>query len=241
MARHDWALIAAPDLLDRPLAENAHAKFSTSLDGGRNSIAHRMRYDARHPVVDVLAVTQPDALRDSRGHVDGFYSDGLEGAETAVHRLEDAPDGLAWWARSASIWQGIQTTRYTGWLQNRPRKALGLVREVEPSEDEPEWSTVGTYRLLNTSDAGARVERWTPGVSVGASGWVDAHTYEQTWHGDHVQLLPPAAVSSSWAWSDALRPLVVAGPPAAWLAVFAPRPVEPPVPSWQDLAWSAEQ
>lgn len=215
VARHRWARIAAPDLDARPFGENVHVKFSTALEGGRNSIAHRMRYDARHPVVDLLAVTEPAALRDTRRQVDGFYTADLEGAEIAVHRLDSNPEGLEWWCRSAQIWQGIQTTRYTGWLVNSTRKKLGLIREVEEETEHPEWSTVGVYRVHQLGAQGVTVERWNQNGR-----------YEQVWHGDHVQLLPPASVSSTWTWNNDLRPERKAGPPEAWLKVFEPRPFE---------------
>jgi hypothetical protein len=214
VARHRWAVKLIRRSGGAPLAENAHVRYSTHLTGGRSSLSHRLRYDSRASVVDVLAVTASDQLRAAKR---AFWADdlpddpdevALDGL-TQVVRLLDNPVGLAWWVNAAHIWQGIQTIRYTGWLNNRIRAQLGLVREQPDPEDGPDWFSVGSYRLLTFDSGGVEVERWREGKR-----------YVQHWHADHVQLLPPPVKSSRWLWDDSIRPERMVGPPTSWLAYF---------------------
>jgi hypothetical protein len=214
VSRHRWV----KKLINRtgvaPLAENVHVKFSTNLTGGRNSLSHRLRYDSRSSVVDVLSVTASDQLRQAKKALWGDESaDDSEEQQldelVQVQRLLDHPSGLAWWVNTAHLWQGIQTTRYTGWLVNRMRAELGMVREKPDPDEEPDWASIGVYRLLTMDDGGVQIERWREG-----------QRYSQHWHGDHVQLLPPPAKSARWRWNDEVRPERVSGPPIAWLHRF---------------------
>ncbi len=214
VSRHCWAVKLIRRSGGLPLAENVHVRYTTRLTGGRSSLSHRLRYDSRSSVVDVLAVTASDELRAAKRALwaDDLPDDPEELALdslTQVVRLLDNPVGLAWWVNAAHIWQGIQTTRYTGWLNNRIRAQLGLVREKTDPEDAPDWASVGSYRLLTFDGGGVEVERWREGKR-----------YVQHWHADHVQLLPPPVKSSRWLWDDSIRPERVAGPPASWLAQF---------------------
>lgn len=215
LARHRWVSKLIRRSGGVPLAENAHVRYSTRLTGGRSSLSHRLRYDSRASVVDVLAVTASEQLRAAKRALwaDDLPDDPEELALdslTQVVRLLDNPVGLAWWVNAAHIWQGIQTTRYTGWLNNRIRAQLGLVREKPDPEDGPDWSSVGSYRLLTFDTGGVEVERFREGKR-----------YVQHWHSDHVQLLPPPVKSSRWLWDDTIRPERLAGPPASWLAHFS--------------------
>ncbi len=214
VASHRWSKELIQLSGGAPLAENAHVRYTTRLTGGRSSLSHRLRYDSRASVVDVLAVTASDELRAAKRALwaDDLPDDPEELALdslTQVVRLLDNPLGLAWWVNAAHIWQGIQTTRYTGWLANRIRAQLGLVREKADPEDAPDWASIGSYRLLTFDSGGVEVERWREGKR-----------YVQHWHADHVQLLPPPVKSSRWLWDDTIRPERVAGPPASWLAQF---------------------
>lgn len=210
---HRWAarlvrapLSGGPQSSDR-WQPNAHVRFTQGPDG--QGYRHRLRYDARTSVSDVLALCLPDEVKASRleheallgeEHLDVAFDQLVSDvAEVACH------PGLELWVHRASIWQKVQTVRYTGWLVNAARKSLGLLRDE--SDSEAEWASVGLYRLLDAESVVVNVERWS---STG-------RRVEQ-WHQSHVQLLPGPAAVTSWCWSDAVRPLRRAGPPAAWLA-----------------------
>lgn len=202
---HRWARAAGVT----SWAPNAHVRFTTTAEG--SGYRHRARYDVRSPVSDLLKMVEPAALRDARnlhGEVlDDTESEALEAAWVDVSELanSDNAEALSWWVHAAQFWQSVQTLRYTGWLVNSARKSLGLLKTV--SEGEPEWSSVGLYRLLDVSGLGVRVERF--GV---------AGRREELWHGDHVDLLPPPSVAKGYYWNDAIRPEIKAGPPAAWIS-----------------------
>jgi hypothetical protein len=211
VSRHFWVKKLIRRTGGVVLSENVHVKFSTRMTGGRNSLSHRLRYDTRSSVVDVSSVTASDQLRQAKkalwgdGVVDDLEEQQLDEL-TQVQRLLDNPAGLEWWINAAHLWQGIQTTRYTGWLVNRMRAELGMVREKPDLDENPDWSSVGLYRLLTMDSGGVQVERWREGKR-----------YLQHWHGDYVQLLPPPTKSARWCWDDVIRPERVSGPPVAWL------------------------
>jgi len=185
--------------------QNAHVRFTQQREG--QGYAHRLRYDGRTSVADLLQLVTPDVLRDAgQLHAGLLGEDELERAAVDVGEVACNDDGLRWWVHAAQVWQGVQTVRYTGWLVNSARKSLGLLKDLG-KEDEPEWSSVGLYRVLNAGAEGVQVERWT-----------SAGRQVQQWHADHVQLLPPPSSPSSWIWDETVRPVAKAGPPAAWLA-----------------------
>lgn len=84
-------------------------KFLTNKTG-KNSIAHRARYDYRHPMQDFTAWVDKNGLPE----------------------LEHA--GLAWFLDRCEFLQGVQLVRSIGWLSNPKVKKLGLQR-AEPEND----------------------------------------------------------------------------------------------------------
>lgn len=207
---HRWAkgLVSAPvagESLPDQWKSNAHVRFTRGRDG--RGYEHRLRYDGRTSVSDLYALVEPPELRAARQlHADELGESELAGAVVDIAELACNPDALAVWVQAAYLWQGIQTIRYTGWLVNAARKSLGLLRDSE-TEDEPEWTSVGFYTLTDFGPNGLVVERWREGV----------RRFE-SWHFDHVQLVPPPSRSTAWQWSDTVRPKRKAGPPLSWLA-----------------------
>lgn len=187
---------------------NVHVRFTTGRDG--QGYGHRLRYDARVSVVDVLGMVLPDEVRDSRHLHESLLGEHNSGAawDSAVCDIAEMAcqhDQLARWVRRAQVWQSVQTVRYTGWLVNAARKSLGLLRDPGDDQDAA-WSSVGVYRVVEAGPELVTVERWT---SRGRE--------RQDWHRDHVQLMPPPTAPAGWLWDDVARPRVV-GPPLAWLA-----------------------
>ena len=200
VSSHRWTKAAG---IFRDWRPNAHVRFTTRADG--QGYRHRARYDFRSPVSDLLAMVEPDAVRDARQlHADLLTEDELMSAAVDVAELACEDEKLSWWVHAAQFWQSIKTIRYTGWLVNSARKSLGLLKL--PASGEPEWSSVGLYRVLNFDSDGVTVERWRAGGR-----------YEEQWHADHVDLLPPPGAARGYKWDDQARPVVRPGPPLAWL------------------------
>jgi hypothetical protein len=213
VTKHRWCvdLVSAPSqgkLRSDQWKPNAHVRFTRGRGG--QGYEHRLRYDGRTSVTDVYALVEPAELRAARQlHADDLGESEFVSAVVDVAELACKPDDLKAWAHAAQVWQGIQTVRYTGWLVNAARKSLGLLRASD-TESEPEWASVGFYKLLDVGAGGAVIERWREGVRR-----------EESWHFDHVQLVPPPSRSTAWQWSDTVRPKRKAGLPSEWLARFA--------------------
>lgn len=98
---------------------------------GRSSLAHRARYDYRHPMQDFLAWTQKQGLPE----------------------LDDA--GLVWFLDRCEFLQGVQLVRSIGWLSNAKLKKMGLERS-EPEGGEWVKDEGVVFELEYFDDFGAR-------------------------------------------------------------------------------------
>jgi hypothetical protein len=97
---------------------------------GKNSIAHRARYDYRHPMQDFAAFV------DKRG-------------------LPSMDDGrVEWFLSRCEFLQGVQLVRSVGWLSNPKIKKIGLKR-VEPESENWAKDTVHVYQFVRFDEQGA--------------------------------------------------------------------------------------
>ena len=189
---------------------NVHVRFTLRADG--QGYRHRARYDARHPVSDLLRVVEPQEITTARNVSDADLTEQVFLEQLTVDIAElassDNAEALSWWVHASSVWQGVQTIRYTGWLVNSARKRLGLLK-TSSTDGEPEWASVGLYRLVSWAEDGVTVERFRNGQRL-----------EEHWHRDHVDLMPPPSKAKGYEWNDSVRPelLTKAPPPLAWLS-----------------------
>lgn len=97
---------------------------------GKNSLAHRARYDYRHPMQDFCAWI------DKRG----------------LPSMTD--EGVEWFLSRCEFLQGVQLVRSIGWLTNAKLKKVGLQR-FEPETDRWAKDTVHVYQLVKFDSQGA--------------------------------------------------------------------------------------
>lgn len=113
---------------------------------GRASLAHRARYDYRHPMQDFLAFTEKHGLPQL-----------------------DAP-GLAWFLDRCEFLQGVQLVRAIGWLSNPKLKRIGLER-AEPEPDGWVKDEGVVFELEYFDDFGARFVAFYPASGRSDSRW----------------------------------------------------------------------
>jgi hypothetical protein len=113
---------------------------------GRASLAHRARYDYRHPMQDFVAFTEKHGLPEL-----------------------DAP-GLAWFLDRCEFLQGVQLVRAVGWLSNPKLKKIGLER-AEPENDGWVKDEGVVFELEYFDDHGARFVAFYPLLGRSASRW----------------------------------------------------------------------
>ena len=113
---------------------------------GRASLAHRARYDYRHPMQDFLAFTERNGLPEL-----------------------DAP-GLAWFLDRCEFLQSVQLVRAIGWLSNPKLKRIGLER-AEPEPDGWVKDEGVVFELEYFDDFGARFVAFYPASGRSDSRW----------------------------------------------------------------------
>ncbi len=120
---------------------------------GRASLAHRARYDYRHPMQDFMAFTEKNGLPE----------------------LDDA--GLSWFVDRCEFLQGVQLVRSIGWLSNSKIKKIGLER-TEPENDGWVKDEGVVFELEYFDNEGARFVAFYPDTGRSHSQWFFRNTVQ---------------------------------------------------------------